>query len=127
MNTLENKKADLKIWITEYVNKFEEKGLDVEVIKYKNLLTAIDFSVSETSVNIVTHLHKIREEIQQHINNDNFDSKYKKLLDKLNYQMEKMIDKIYMVDYAYLSATYRLHIFKTDAKHIENNFNERVA
>jgi hypothetical protein len=107
----------LKDWINEYVTKFKEKGLKSESFYYSRLVIAIECSQSKTSLNMVNHLYKIRAKIQQHIDNQNFNSEYKKLNEKLTYQMNKMINKIYKIDLACRSnpsTIKRMFLFKDD-------------
>ena len=107
----------LKNWISEYVTKFKEKRLERESVRYASLVIAIDFSQSDTSLNMVKHLYKLRAKIQLHIDEQNFNSEYKKLNEKLTYQMNKMINKIYQIDLGGGSnpnTIKRMFLFKDD-------------
>ena len=107
----------LKGWISEYVSKFKYNGLESESIRYARLVIAIDFAQSDTSLNMLKHLYKIRVKIQVHIDNENFNSAYKKLNEKLTYQMNKMINKIYQIDLGGGSnpnTIKRMFLFKDD-------------
>lgn len=115
----------LKNWISEYVTKFKEKGLERESVRYASLVIAIDFSQSDTSLNMVKHLYKLRAKIQLHIDEQNFNSEYKKLNEKLTYQMNKMINKIYQIDLggSNQNTIQRIFLFKEDIEIWTNHNN----
>ena len=53
-----NNIEQLKLWISEYVSKFEEKDMHNQSSEYASLITAIEFAESEESLNMLTHLIK---------------------------------------------------------------------
>ena len=114
---IETKKIQLKEWIGQYINKFEEKNISQSKIdKYKFLLTAIDFSLTNDSINKVNHLFDIRNKIEIHIKDNNFNKEYKKLLGKLDWNMNKLINQIYLVDLQtdVQSNIYRVAVFNRE-------------
>lgn len=116
----------LKKWVSEYAEKFSEKGLEAEAMQYSALVSAIEFAETDKSMNMVAHLYKIRSQIQEHINLQNFDSHYKELNQKLLYQMNKMITKIMSFDFARSTSPnelMRMFIFKYDVEHYSNSIN----
>ena len=125
-----NKIQELKLWISEYISKFEEKGMPDEALEYSNLKTAIEFSESKESLNMLNHLYKIRSEIQTHIDENNFDEKYKKLNEKWVYQLNKMVKKIYLLDFiggANPKTTKRMIIFKADIDFWKEDIESRAS
>jgi len=97
--SLEEKKEMLSNWITQYIEKFSEKGLIDNEQAYKYLKCAIDFASTKKSIEKVEHIFNIRNKIEEHIQENRFDKNYKKLNEKLVYNMNKAIKNITLIDY----------------------------
>lgn len=121
--SIENKKLKLKLWLNDYIIKFEKNNSHSLVQEYKALSSAIEFSTSKTSIKSVNHLFEIRNKIQIHIDDNNFDKFYKKLNEKLIYNFNKLINKIVIIDFKTNNSNelYIIKIFKDDVDFLERN------
>lgn len=114
----------LRSWISEYINKFEEKGLFYKVEHLNNLMCRIDFSLTKKSIEKVEHIFNIRYKIEQHIKNNNFDKKYKKLNEKLVYNFDKLIKNMYVIEFKTNDNDYyQVCVFDKEDFYIHNELN----
>lgn len=119
----------LKSWLSEYVLKFKEKGMEDKATEYSCLRTAIEFAEGNEALNMVSHLYNIRNDIQTHIDAQNFDKAYKNLNGKLVYQMDKMLGKICALDFSDTmnpNDVSRMFIFKSDIDFWKNDILSRM-
>lgn len=120
--SFEMKQEFLVKCINQYIQKFKEKGLESEVYKYTSLVSSIELSYCDKSIEKVNHLYKIRIKIEKHIINNNFNKNYKKLNEKFVYNLEKFIKSIYEIDYFIGSVKCKSFVF--DRKDLERESNE---
>lgn len=119
MRYLHNKEniKQVKKWIAEYIEVFVKKSSVDYADKLRMLNTAVEFAESEQSLNMVNHFFKIRNELQiNHIDKNNFNETYKKLNSKIVYQLDKMINKIVLIDFMSARGQNRLCVFNSDVE-----------
>lgn len=128
--SLEEKKEMLSNWITQYIVKFSEKGLSDTEQVYTYLKCAIDFASTKKSIEKVEHIFNIRNKIEEHIQENNFDKNYKKLNEKLVYNMNKAIKNITLIDYKvdFYSEISRVAVFDSqDLEIVSKEENIEIA
>ena len=118
------KRKQVKRWISEYIEGFIKKNSIDYAEKLKMLNNAVEFAESEEALNMVNHFFKIRSELQlNHIDKNNFDKTYKKLNEKIVYQLDKMINKIVFIDFMSERGLNRLCVFNTDVEIYKHQIN----
>lgn len=118
------KRKQVKRWISEYIEGFIKKNSIDYAEKLKMLNNAVEFAESEEALNMVNHFFKIRSELQlNHIDKNNFDKTYKKLNEKIVYQLDKMINKIVFIDFMSERGLNRLCVFNTDVELYKKQIN----
>ena len=121
-------REQVKIWIKEYQLGAFEHGNSKLTNDLENLIVSIELSISPKSIEMIKHFYKLRNEIQVHyIDKKNFNKRYKKLNEKVTYTIEKMISKVWHMDYMLDEQLNRLYCFKSDVMHYVNELNNGVT
>jgi hypothetical protein len=126
--SLEVKKEMLSNWIKQYISKFFANGVNDNAEAYTYLMCAIDFASTKKSIEKVEHLFNIRNTIEKHIQDNNFDNNYKKLNEKLVYNMAKAIKNIILIDCKVDVDISRVAVFDTqDLEIVSKEENIEIA